>query len=523
MDRIAGIWSGLSVQKRVVAGLALLATILAVAGLARMATQPSLSLLYSGLEESAAGEVVEALESRNVAYEIRGSSIFVEAANRDALRMTLAGEGLPSNPTQGYELLDQMTGFGTTSQMFDAAYWRAKEGELARTIMASPQFQSARVHIANPSSRPFQREASLSASVTVTPSGGGFSTAQARALRFLVASAVTGLMPENVSVIDANGAVVLSADDEGTATGGSDRAAELRRNVQRLLEARVGYGKAVVEVNVETVSETEQITERRIDPDSQVAISTETSEATSSSTNSGGEDVTVASNLPDGEAGEGGGNSQSQDSETSERVNYEVSEIQRQVTREPGSVARVTTAVLVNGITTPGPDGEPEWAPRPEAEMQALRELVSAAVGLDAERGDTLSIQSMQFEALPEGSDGGLAPGALAQLDQMRLIQLGVLAVVALLLGLFVVRPILAGKTAALPAPRQTESEGALTGEIDPDDTFSPPQISFAQPDEYMSSAEPTPAERLRGLIDDRQEESMQILRSWMEDDKEKA
>ena len=161
--------------------------------MSRMATAPTMTLLYSGLDSSAAGEVVQALEAKSVAYEIRGGSIFVSAAQRDELRMTLASDGLPANSSNGYELLDSLTGFGTTSQMFDAAYWRAKEGELARTIVSSPQIQSARVHIANPSSQPFKRQIAATASVTVTANGGTVATAQANGLRYLVASAVAGL------------------------------------------------------------------------------------------------------------------------------------------------------------------------------------------------------------------------------------------------------------------------------------------------------------------------------------------
>ena len=129
-------------------------------------------------------------------------------AQRDSLRMTLAAEGLPANSGAGYELLDGLSGFGTTAQMFDAAYWRAKEGELARTIRANPQIKSARVHIAQAPEMPFQANVPPKASVTVTTAGGGLSTAQARAIRHLVAAAVPGLLPEAVAVIDSVGGLI---------------------------------------------------------------------------------------------------------------------------------------------------------------------------------------------------------------------------------------------------------------------------------------------------------------------------
>jgi flagellar M-ring protein FliF len=127
LQQIVTLWDSLDMRRRVIVGVATLAMFLAVLALARMASAPNMSLLYAGLDAGAAGEVVDALEQRGVIHDVRGDSIFVESAQRDSLRMSLAGENLPASTTKGYELLDGMSGFGTTSQMFDAAYWRAKE------------------------------------------------------------------------------------------------------------------------------------------------------------------------------------------------------------------------------------------------------------------------------------------------------------------------------------------------------------------------------------------------------------
>ena len=199
------VWTALDARRRVIVILATVAMFAAVLSLARMASAPSMTLLYAGLESGSAGEVVSALEQRGVAYDVRGGSIFVESSRRDELRMTLASEGLPANSSSGYELLDGLTGFGTTSQMFDAAYWRAKEGELARTIVSHPSVSSARVHIASTGSNPFQRDVRPTASVALTTSNGNVDPKHARALQFLIASAVPGLTPEDVSVIDNEG------------------------------------------------------------------------------------------------------------------------------------------------------------------------------------------------------------------------------------------------------------------------------------------------------------------------------
>ena len=426
MQQLISLWIGMDSRRRIVTVLASLALFVTVLGLTRMATQPGMALLYSGLENGQAGEVVRALEQRGASYEVRGGAIYVEGNQRDELRMTLASEGLPRNNSQGYELLDSLSGFGTTSQMFDAAYWRAKEGELARTIAASPQIQAARVHIANAGSNPFQRDLKPTASVSVTGSG-TLSGGQARALKYLVASAVAGLSPDDVAIIDSSGELLAGQDELAPNSSTDDRSVKLRERVQRLLEARVGFGNAVVEVSVDTVTESESIRERRFDPENRVAISTETEERSGTSQNAAN-DVTVASNLPDGDAA-GGENSTSQSSETRERVNYEVSETEREIIRAPGSVKRLTVAVLVNGIEAQGPDGAATLEPRPDDELDALRDLVASAVGFDESRGDVITIKSMLFEELePQGTFASNSLTDLIALDPMSIIQMAILA-----------------------------------------------------------------------------------------------
>lgn len=518
---------------------ATLAVMLAVLGLTRLASAPNQVLLYAGLENGAAGDVVKALEARGVTYDVRGGAIFVPEAQRDTLRLTLASEGLPANGGQGYELLDGLSGFGTTSQMFDAAYWRAKEGELARTIVANPQFTGARVHIANSSANPFQRDVTPTASISITTTGAAINAVQARALKYLVASAVPGLVPENVAVIDGKAGLIGAEDENGAGPTADDKAALLRDRVQRLMEARVGAGNAVVEVSVDTVTESELIRERSFDPESRVVISTDTEERTDTSENvGGGGDVTVASNLPDGAAGGGPDQSSSAKAETRERVNYEVSETTREITRQPGAIKRLTVAVLVNGTYQAAADGSQQFVPLEATELEALRELVASAVGYDEARGDQITLRSLPFER-PEGlGTGPIEPSIFAgSIDTMRLIQMAVLAVVALILGLFVLRPILArggsagslASAGALPSPR---ADGpVLDGEIDEDDDrFDNLPVLANNADfggmgmvDFDAPPEEDPVERLRNLIEARKTETVEILRSWLEEDKEDA
>ncbi|WP_103257613.1 flagellar basal-body MS-ring/collar protein FliF [Tabrizicola aquatica] len=533
LQNVFTLWSSLDLRRRIVVIGATVAMFAAVLGLSRMAAAPDMVLLYAGLEPGAAGEVIAALDQRGVPYEVSGDSIFVDASQRDGLRMALASEGLPAAGGGGYELLDQLSGFGTTSQMFDAAYWRAKEGELARTLLAMPEIRAARVHIASGPTRAFQAETNASASVTLTTTTGSLTEAQARAIRHLVASAVAGMRADSVQIIDTV-AGLIGGEDEGSFDSGqaADRAAAIKGNVERLLAARVGAGAAVVEVAVSLVSERESITERTFDPQGRVAISSETEERTGSSTEPGG-DVTVASNLPEGDA-QAAGQGQSQNSETRERVNYEVSETQREVLRAPGDIRRLTVAVMVDGVATVAEDGTRTWAPRSEEELATLRELVASAVGLDEARGDVLTLKTLEFQPplLAEGTEAssGLLP-PIGTLDVMTMIQTAILAVVALILGLFVIRPILTSASAArslpepdapLALPAAFEMGNALDGELEP--AFTMPAFGNAMADMGdLPAIEEDPATRLRRLIEERQAESIEILRGWMENEEEPA
>ncbi|TNF20230.1 MAG: flagellar M-ring protein FliF [Rhodobacteraceae bacterium] len=545
MEQIARTWAGLSTRKKIGAIVAGLGMFVAVFFLSRMAATPNMALLYAGLENGAAGDVVRSLEQRGTQYEIRGGSIFVPTDVRDELRLTLASEGLPANSTKGYELLDSLSGFGTTSQMFDAAYWRAKEGELARTILSGTGVSAARVHIANASTNPFRRDSDGSASVFVTTSGSGMTAQQAKSLKYLVSSAVPGLSPENVAVIDSAGGLISAAEEDAPASVGDERSAALREAVTRLVEARVGFGNAVVEVSVDTVTTSESIREKRIDPESRVAISTDTEERSNTAQEAGGGDVTVASNLPAGDAA-GGGESQSQGSESRERVNYEVSQTERELVRGPGAIKRQTVAVLVNGTREIDANGNEVFTALPDSEIEALRELVASAVGFDEARGDVITIRSMAFEPIAEAGTAA-APGMLSQLpiNLGTLIQMAILAIVALILGLFVVRPILSNPGTsdmlALPpggpdarsdrtAPlSDTEDFAPLDGEIDDGEggfvPLNPRAMGTSDPFDLEPLAPPPadPVERLRALIGERQEETVEILRGWLDDTGEKV
>lgn len=537
MNDLLSFWRGLDMIRRLWLIAATLGVFLAVLGLSRLGSGTGQSLLYAGLDPRTAGEVIAALDQSGTVYEVRGDAIYVSTADRDSLRMQLAGQGLPSTGGQGYELLDGLSGFGTTSQMFDAAYWRAKEGELARTALAIAGVRSARVHISSQGSGAFLRDSKVTASITVTMSSGGLTREQADALRHLVASSIGRMSPSEVTVIDSVSGVIPPGDDKAGAEAGGQRADAIKRNVERLLAARVGSGNAVVEVSVDLVRDREAITERRIDPKGRVAIASESETRSDQATEPSGQ-VTVASNLPAGDA-QSGSAGRSQSTSNRERLNYDVSETQRELLREPGAIRRMTIAVLVDGVRTTDANGLSTWVARSDQELADLRELVVSAAGIDEARGDILTLKSMEFAGIPTAGTEASAGSSLfsGQIEVMSALQMAILATVILVLTLFVVRPVLMqarqtsvrglerpAPSAALPPPTADARSvpTALSGEIDDGD---PPSLSVINPRQETLAEGPgnDPVERLKRLIDSRQEESVEILRGWLEKQEDQA
>lgn len=546
VNTLTNIWNGMDGRRRgvLVGGIAAMIVIMVI--LTRLVTAPSYALLYSGLDAAASGDIIAAIEARGVAYQVRGDAIHVDLRERDALRMSLAGEGLPANGAAGYELLDTLSGFGTTSQMFDAAYWRAKEGELARTISSSTHIRAARVHLANPGSDPFQPAQDITASVALRPAAGGLGPGHAQALRYLVASSVPGLLPENVTIIDADSGQMLGSQTMmSPMADAAGRAEDLRRNIERLLAARVGPGNAVVQVSVELNNDRETILERTIDPESRVVVATDTEERDTSSRDSESGAVTVASNLPDGDAAGGSGEASSEAREARERVTFDMSEMQREIERGPGDVRRISVAVLLNGVVEVGADGVATTVARVAPEMEALQALVETAIGFNAERGDAVTIESMAFD---ERIQDELTPPGFADrvsLDLGRVLQTVVLAAAALFIAFGLLRPLLRREAVALP-PVEPETDTASFKSLPPDMASGLPELPSipmggfpeiaggtegvgelgqlpALPDFSSdgSDASADPVVRLRRMIEEREEETVEILRSWMEDDDE--
>jgi len=466
------VWQSLPLQKRIISIASVIGTVAFVIMLATMTMKPKMGLLYAGLDQATAGDVIARLDGLGVKYDVRGNAIYTDISRRDSLRLELAREGLPKQSVLGYELFDDMNSFAMSSEMFDATYWRAKEGELARTLLAMPNIKAARVHLGTQKTSGFSKSAKANtASVTVATSA-GVNLEQAKAIQYLTALSIVGLKPEDVAVIDTVRGLIagpgLNMPAEMGGDGEVERTAKLKENLLSILEARVGPGNARVSVSLDVDRTHETLTERTFDPENRVVKTQTTSDMTD---NSSGQNaaVTVASNLPEGAAG--GGNNTSDRSESSETLTYEISEIIRNREILPGAIKRMTIAVLVDDQQIIAEDGTVTVEPRSEQELEVLRELVASASGLDEERGDNLTVRALTFNK-PPATDFVVKPSLMDQFMEQYLwstVQALILGFVALVLGLFVVKPLLtqrgdgAGAIANLP-----DNTGADAAELLP-------------------------------------------------------
>lgn len=508
MDFIANLRS-LSLPRQIFLGIAVLGVLAAMTMLVRTTLKEPMSLLYSGLDPVRAGEVINELDKLGVEYEIRGEAIFIQQSERDKTRFALARDGLPRQSVQGYELLDEVNGFSVTSEMYNASYWRAKEGELTRTILTTPGVDSARVHIGASLRSGFSRsQPSQTASVTLS-SARRISPSQAEAIQYLVALAVSGLNPEDVVVVDPRHGILAGPTKEAfeaPSVMAEDEAGAIEQKIRRLLTARLGDGNAEVSVNVDVSHERQTISDVRFDPESRVIRSRTTNDASETSQGAAG-NVTVASNLPQG-AGAGGG-SESTRKNSGETITYEMSEVRTQTERLPGQVQRISVAVLLNqqalGIDLTAADA----AVQLDTVRADFETLISSAAGLDEARGDTISIELMPFQELPE-VELTPAPSLISRLIEQHLwsaVQAIFLGVIVLALAFGVMRPMLAGSKGAAAGGARAQGGRGASGGVD-EDLFEP----VTDPIDY-----------LKDYTSENQDQTAALLQDWLKEDRKIA
>ncbi len=429
-----------------------------------------MALLYADLDLREAGQVVDGLDRAHIPHRVEtgGSRILVPEDQVARARMLLAKDGLPSGGSIGYEIFDRADGLTASAFQQGISQTRALEGELSRTIRSLQGVRAARVHLVLPRREPFARERQeAQASIVITMAGAARMDRDAtQAVLNLTAAAVPGLKAQNIAIVDSRGNLLARSGQPtaglAAAQTGEElkRASELRiaRAVEEMLERTVGPGRVRAEATVELDFDQVRETQEKFDPDGQVVRSQQSSTGNSRSTEQA-QNVSVQNNLPNADPAASAAGSQEQKSD--ETTNYEISKTVRTVVREQPQMRRLSLAVMVDGLVTPGADGKPVWAARPEDELARIASLVRSAVGYDERRGDRVEIVSMRFTVPDEGADAAALP-IWAQLDKgdlIRLAEAGLLALAVILCLLLVFRPMVL--RIALAQPRLA---GALAG-----------------------------------------------------------
>ncbi len=511
------------------------------------ASSPSLAPLYTGLSLEDSAAITKELQTQNIPFELRGDgdTILVPRDQITTVRMSLASSGLPAKGQVGYEIFDQQNTLGATSFVQNINNVRALEGELARTVMSLTRIKSARVHLVLPQRELFSREQKDPTASIVLSVRGELSAGEIRAIQHLVASAVEGLTPDRVAIIDDAGTLLASGGaSDGTAAlaGEADERVQgvedrMRVRLEDLLTNIVGSGRARVQVNAELNLDRSTTTSESFDPNGQVVRSTQNKQLANSSTGPAGDGgVSVSNALPgaaqnNGSSTTGAGGANQTGSTTEETTNYEISKTATTSTSDSGGIKRLSVAVVVDGTYTDDGKGNMTYAPRATAQIDQIKALVQSAVGFDAKRGDVVNVVNLQFAAPPATTALGTSGPGLFDFtrdDMINGAQMLVTLLIALALVFFVMRPLLRRVLTPESAPLALTSNAELAPGSAPTsaEMMAPapmePPGQPARPPSWMNSAKSMGEAQLQTLktvgtlVDENPKQAALIVRDWL-------
>ncbi|KAF1005530.1 MAG: Flagellar M-ring protein [Luteibacter sp.] len=514
---------------------------------------PNYGLLYGGLEQKDAAAVTQALQASNTPYNLSpdGSSIFVPAADVAGVRLKLAGQGLPQG-TAASNMPQADSPFGMSDMAERSRYQSMLESDLSSTIAGLQSVRAARVHLAMPKPSAFIRDnkpASASVVVTLYP-GRQLDQGQVAAIVHLVAASVPGLDIRQVSVIDQGGNLLTVSDPDSAQAIGDSRLrlsnrieATYTQRVEDLLTPLVGAGKVRAQVFADLdFSQTEKASETFNHDNPALRSEQTSSETRTDQANNGGVPGALSNQPPNTganatAANPGNGNAKpgaqnastqanqnpSQSSQSATR-NYELDRTVSHVTDPAGKVARLTVAMVVDNKQVPDKDGKSKSVPFTPEELSRLTELTKNAVGFSTARGDSVSVINEPFHATaeeePQGTPFWERPGMLD------LIKQGLGVMIALVLGFFVLRPMLKGllKPAQMPM-----TNVALAGPMPTvsvmvdDDDMTPDRVTASVQAAQLGSPALLAYEQKVGLAKrmaaENPKQIAQVVKSWVADD----
>ncbi len=457
--RLVQFYEGLSVKQRVLLGTGAVLVAATIWTFVALLGQPKFVTLYSGLRAEEAQSLASRLAAKNIPHQLSpdGGTLLVPEDKLDSSRLETAAAGLPRSARLGFELFDTPNWAGSDFTE-KVNYQRALEGELERTLATLSEVEAVRVHLVMPQESLFtEQQHEAKAAVILKTRSGHLSAEAEQAIPQLVASAVDRLRPENVTVVDADSNTPLLHNRDSISPHGYALDEELSKTLVRTLEPIVGADHVRASVHVEYELGTSEDTQETYDPKSVATLTQEHSEENATGGAPAGVPGT-ASNVPSGTPTSAANATAEQSNSRSDATTYAVSKSLHHSTEPAGRVRRIAAAIVVDdAMDTVEQAGKRTTSRRKRTadEMKQIEQLASAAIGVDAQRGDVLAVENLSFQQAPVDS-----PPQLTKTEHIRrLIEpwsfaLRYVALGALFLVIYwlVLRPV---KTQALAAFRQ--------------------------------------------------------------------
>jgi len=503
-------------------------------------TAPAMTPLFTDLTVEDSAAIIKDLDRQAIPYEMRneGAIIMVPKDRVTRLRMQFAEGGLPKGGGVGYDIFDKSEALGTTSFVQNINHLRALEGELSRTIRALDRVQAARVHLVLPERPLFSRDKAEPSASIMLKVRGALEPSQVRAIRHLVASAVNGLKPQRISIVDEAGRLLADGANDNDAAGGvaaDDRQANyerrLRQEIENTVSQVVGPGRARVQVAADFDYNRITQTSDKFDPDGKVVRSTQTREETAATADNQGQ-VTVANELPANQ-NQQAVPAREQSKKTEEITNYDISRTTETRVIEGGRINRISVAVLVDGAYSKNDKGETVYSERSKEELDRIAALVRSAIGFDQRRGDQVEVVNLRFAEVPTGSinepTGFWSILAFTKDDIMRAVELGVMLLLGIVVLLLVVRPLVrriitpdkpmiaatGGDGLALPAGTADAGVPQITDEtpIQAKPSATSKMIDIAQ---VQGQVHAQSVQKVGDLAERNPNETVAIVRQWL-------
>jgi len=454
------------------------ATMVLLTVFVRLIGTPDYKPLFTGLDPADAQSLTAQLDAQGIPHQTSadGKTISVPADKIDAARIQTAAQGQPHSGHMGFELFDKMS-WGQTEFDEKVTYQRALEGELEKSIETLSDVESARVHLVMPTDSVFlDQQRNAKASVVLKLRRGVLSKDAVIAISNLVAGAVDGLKPQDVSIVDADTdealGLGLNANDPASGTGTT-----LSDRLISTLEPVVGIGKIRANVNVQYDQSTTDESDEKYDPSVSALLSDQKSDQESGNTTAAGGVPGTASNVATGAKKPPANNPTSTEKSTTENAQYGVNKTIIHTVTPSGRIQRITAAILVDDEIVRNVDKKGKVTfthqKRSQQQLDEIRDLAAAAIGLDTKRGDTISVQDMSFENDITDTATMTAPTWATKVqktvtDYSSILRPAALLLLFMLAYVFLLRPVQKHVLAApqLAAPSEIPTLDASQGEL---------------------------------------------------------